>query len=351
MQHSYATIAKLPLFRGHLYNWYTTDTLEALEPITVSSVDSGNFVASLYTLKTGTLGLLQRPLLDPRLFAGLESHLRLLQSLENVPASLAALRAPEAGNAEAWLAWIFSSETQAAFANLPPYTEPSLDELLWWSNETRSRIQAIAALVNDYLPWLKPQYASLHDGLFEKLPVDAALRPIAAVAASGMPPVPSLAETPAFATALEQRLTRPQLMPETGDTAALMEQLRADLPRPRISAFARSSKTCTSSPLKLAALPTKRTSPSSSTKTGCCSRSATNFPRVRFTGRVTTCLRRKRASLLISPSRAASFRNRAGSRCRASTPRPMVVRCCSRGPARCSNTSCRRCGCEATRRP
>ncbi len=229
MQHSYATIAKLPLFRGHLYNWYTTDTLEALEPITVSSVDSGNFVASLYTLKTGTLGLLQRPLLDPRLFAGLESHLRLLQSLENVPASLAALQAPEAGNAEAWLAWIFSSETQAAFANLAPYTEPSLDELLWWSNETRSRIQAIAALVNDYLPWLEPQYASLHDGLFEKLPVDAALRPIAAVAASGMPPVPSLAETPAFATALEQRLTRPQLMPETGDTAALMEQLRADL--------------------------------------------------------------------------------------------------------------------------
>ncbi|MGC2299417.1 MAG: glycosyl transferase, partial [Acidobacteriaceae bacterium] len=73
MHRSYATMAKLPLFRGHLYNWYTTDTLEPLEPITVSSVDSGNFVASLYTLKTGTLELLKKPLLEPRLFDGLET--------------------------------------------------------------------------------------------------------------------------------------------------------------------------------------------------------------------------------------------------------------------------------------
>ena len=84
MQRSYATMAKLPLFRGHLYNWYTTDTLEPLEPITVSSVDSGNFVASLYTLKTGALALLKRPLLESRLFAGLETHLRLLQVAEEL---------------------------------------------------------------------------------------------------------------------------------------------------------------------------------------------------------------------------------------------------------------------------
>jgi cyclic beta-1,2-glucan synthetase len=229
MQRSYATIAKLPLYKGHLYNWYTTDTLEPLKPITVSSVDSGNFVASLYTVKTGTLSLLSRPLIDPRLFAGLQTHLRLLQSLKDLPASLANLRTPEeTAPQETWLAWVLSPDTLAAFANLPPYTDPSLDEVLWWSNETRARIQAIATLVNQYLPWLKPEYASLRTALFEKPPVDAALLPIAAPATAGVS-LPNLEDAPDYAAALEQRLTRPHLMPELAETAALMEELRADL--------------------------------------------------------------------------------------------------------------------------
>jgi hypothetical protein len=231
MQHSYATIAKLPLYRGHLYNWYTTDTLEPLLPITVSSVDSGNLVASLYTLKTGTVALLKRPLLESRFFAGLQTHLRLLQSLKNLPEPLANLPAPEEGaSPDAWLGWILSLETQTAFANLPPYTEPSLDELLWWSNETRARIQAIATLVNDYLPWLKPEYASLHGALFEKLPVDPALRPVAETTAPDtFLQIPNLEDASGYAATLEERLTRPHLMPESGETAALMERLRVDL--------------------------------------------------------------------------------------------------------------------------
>ena len=229
MQRSYATIARLPLFKGHLYNWYTTDTLEPLKPITVSSVDSGNLVASLYTLKTGTLSLLERPLLDPRLSGGLQTHLRLLQSLKDLPASLANLHTPEeTASFDTWLAWVLSPDTQAAFANLPPYTEPSLDEVLWWSNETRARIQAIATLVNDYVPWLKPAYASLRSALFEKPPIDAALLPIAAPVPAGVP-IPNLADAPDYAAALEQRLKRPHLMPEFAETAALMEELRADV--------------------------------------------------------------------------------------------------------------------------
>ncbi|HEX4309929.1 MAG TPA: glucoamylase family protein [Acidobacteriaceae bacterium] len=231
MQHSYATIAKLPLHRGHLYNWYTTDTLDPLKPITVSSVDSGNLVASLYTLRTGTIALLKRPLLELRLFAGLATHLRLLHSLNNLPAPLANLTAPaEGATPDAWLAWILSPETQTAFANLPPYTEPSLDEPLWWSNETRARIQAIATLVNDYLPWLKPEYSSLRSALFEKPAVESALRPAGEVAAlSTFSVLPDLEDAPDYATNLEQRLSRPHPMPESSETAALMEKLRSDV--------------------------------------------------------------------------------------------------------------------------
>ena len=45
------TIMKLPKWNGHLYNWYNINTLEPLTPRYVSSVDSGNFVGYMYTLK------------------------------------------------------------------------------------------------------------------------------------------------------------------------------------------------------------------------------------------------------------------------------------------------------------
>lgn len=47
----YRTIIKLEKWHGHLYNWYNIKTLEPLRPRFVSTVDSGNFVAALYTIK------------------------------------------------------------------------------------------------------------------------------------------------------------------------------------------------------------------------------------------------------------------------------------------------------------
>jgi cyclic beta-1,2-glucan synthetase len=225
MQRSYATMAKLPLHRGHLYNWYTTDTLEPLEPITVSSVDSGNFVASLYTVRTGTLDLLKRPLMEPRLYAGIDTHLRMLAGLKALPGQL---RAPaESVNDAAWFSWVLDPATQSAFAGTASYGEPSLDEPLWWTNETRRRLEAVATLVSDYLPWLKPEYASLRTILYEK-PGDAALHAVPE-SEPATPAIPNLEDTPAFAASLEQRLSGPHLMPHSAETAALVEQLRIEL--------------------------------------------------------------------------------------------------------------------------
>jgi cyclic beta-1,2-glucan synthetase len=44
-------VRKLPKYRGHLLNWYCTDTHRVLEPRFVSTVDSGNLAASLWTVK------------------------------------------------------------------------------------------------------------------------------------------------------------------------------------------------------------------------------------------------------------------------------------------------------------
>ncbi|HEY3498525.1 MAG TPA: hypothetical protein VGK73_27730, partial [Polyangiaceae bacterium] len=45
------TIEKLPRREGHILNWYDTKTLKPLEPQYVSTVDSGNLVAYLWTLR------------------------------------------------------------------------------------------------------------------------------------------------------------------------------------------------------------------------------------------------------------------------------------------------------------
>jgi cyclic beta-1,2-glucan synthetase len=47
---SFATLRQLPTHRGHFYNWVDTQTLRTLPPPYVSTVDSGNLAACLWTL-------------------------------------------------------------------------------------------------------------------------------------------------------------------------------------------------------------------------------------------------------------------------------------------------------------
>jgi hypothetical protein len=44
-------VARLSKYKGHLLNWYDINTLEPISPFFVSTVDSGNLAASLWTLK------------------------------------------------------------------------------------------------------------------------------------------------------------------------------------------------------------------------------------------------------------------------------------------------------------
>lgn len=47
------TLEKLPKYKGHLFNWYDTETLSVLPPKYISTVDSGNLTACLITLRQG----------------------------------------------------------------------------------------------------------------------------------------------------------------------------------------------------------------------------------------------------------------------------------------------------------
>ncbi len=58
------TIDKLGKWNGHLLNWYNTKTLDVMPPAYVSTVDSGNYIAYLMTLREGLRNLIGRPSID-----------------------------------------------------------------------------------------------------------------------------------------------------------------------------------------------------------------------------------------------------------------------------------------------
>lgn len=204
-RHSFEAMDRLPKFRGHLYNWYDTQTLEPLQPFTISSVDSGNLAASLYTVRTGTESLLMSPLISPTLFRGLETHWQMLKGREE----FAALAQPSADfNTHEWITWALETANTPAFQSIPDYTQPTSDEAAWWLHETRARLRAIASLLTTYAPWLLPEFAPLfQDQEFDDLDL-----------------FPTLGNAARFTQQLEKFLPA---------QSALAEKLRTQLPAAR----------------------------------------------------------------------------------------------------------------------
>ncbi len=53
LERTIGTVERMAKWRGHLYNWYDTVTLEPLPPLYVSTVDSGNLAGCLIAVKEG----------------------------------------------------------------------------------------------------------------------------------------------------------------------------------------------------------------------------------------------------------------------------------------------------------
>ena len=79
VERTISTVEKMEKWNGHLYNWYDTRTLDILRPAYVSTVDSGNFVGYLITLKEGLLEYLNKPVLDKSFAHGLKDTISLIQ--------------------------------------------------------------------------------------------------------------------------------------------------------------------------------------------------------------------------------------------------------------------------------
>ena len=91
------TVRKLQKYKGHILNWNSNESLRSLEPCFVSTVDSGNLVACLWTLKQAALSFAAKSPADEVLWDGivdvareaspeLNLHLQRAEWRENLPA-------------------------------------------------------------------------------------------------------------------------------------------------------------------------------------------------------------------------------------------------------------------------
>jgi cyclic beta-1,2-glucan synthetase len=164
-------MAKMPTWEGHFYNWYDTQTLAPKHPRFVSTIDNGNLVCSLWTLKQGCLELKHRSLFPSALWKGVVVHLHTIELLapqdsgetDVVRTEIRNLRQQAdlfaEGKSDSWTA--IAAITAGARRLAQHFADGEAEnEIAWWAQELVSRVQALEEAIRDFAPWRWPEYAA-----------------------------------------------------------------------------------------------------------------------------------------------------------------------------------------------
>ncbi len=185
------TMQRMEKYRGHLYNWYDTQSLVPLAPRYISTVDSGNLAGHLITLKQGLLSLAGKKIYDKAFFEGLydifsivlektASHAKatLLNKFrqelkENYPAVLDNIK--ETKN--------YLDTLQISFASLLIQVDlESGSEENWWAQKAIAQINEAKDELSSLCPWLMLQDTpEKFKGLIPSLPAVPTLRELSRI--------------------------------------------------------------------------------------------------------------------------------------------------------------------------
>ena len=140
-----STMSELERYRGHFYNWYDTKTLQPLNPLYVSTVDSGNLAGHLLVLRVGLLEMLQKPIINPKVFDGLLDTYSILRDqtarvtdhltdIESMIVQAAAEKSPSLTTMISQLQKI--SDATLLYSETIYASHPSMksSEEAWWAN-------------------------------------------------------------------------------------------------------------------------------------------------------------------------------------------------------------------------
>ena len=165
------TMETLERHRGHFYNWYDTQSLKPLQPMYISTVDSGNLAAHLLTLRPGLLALPDQRILGERFFDGLNDTLKvLMDTMEgSAPAKLVELQNdlesasdnPPTTLAAAWLCLDkLATSTAEMVADFDSYDTDREGKAKWWALAFAAQCQDAVDELRFLAPWIMLPAAS-----------------------------------------------------------------------------------------------------------------------------------------------------------------------------------------------
>ncbi|BDC47898.1 cyclic beta 1-2 glucan synthetase [Bryobacterales bacterium F-183] len=216
---------------GHLLNWYDIKTLGALHPRYVSSVDSGNLLAALWTVDRAIDEILTKPVLDERCLSGLQTTLQILSAkassdpylMTDCTAALRLLRSPlrEYGLVPRLRLLLHSADP---FRNLSRWEATgSQSDRAYWAARFTAEVEGWTGLANRLLGWVET-LSRPSDGFVSQVGKDVlALRK---QALANTPSIATLARGVPALQAIVGRSKSPELAPEA---AAWTKQLESEV--------------------------------------------------------------------------------------------------------------------------
>ncbi len=191
-QATLATMLRLERHRGHFYNWYETRTLKPLQPLYISSVDSGNLAGHLFTLAAGLREQADEKIFTPQIFAGLLDTLKVLQNLvpgNQLLAELDAELAPAPANLRA--AYLLLENAADLAAQIAAALANEAKETSRWAEILQRDCGAHLEELRFVAPWLALPVVARLDARFVQFDQAPTLREISLLEHSSVTPVDS----------------------------------------------------------------------------------------------------------------------------------------------------------------
>ncbi|WP_073993587.1 GH36-type glycosyl hydrolase domain-containing protein [Parasporobacterium paucivorans] len=147
------TMEKMEKWNGHLYNWYDTRTLEPLNPMYVSTVDSGNLVCYLTTLVQGLEEYYERPLIDASFARGITDTARAgLEDGQELPIDFSAFEPLEKQKKIDLVLW---RKALDGFIENPLISCKMKAE---WKTKSKNMVRMLKEELESFMPWVAMSY-------------------------------------------------------------------------------------------------------------------------------------------------------------------------------------------------
>ena len=239
------SIAQMEFYEGHLLNWYDTQSIEPLRPKYISTVDSGNLLASFWAFLQGCRRAVTEPLFDTKSLLGMADAAAIMEGLpppglprgqgrDNLSA-LGRLFLDPPERLDDLVKRIRSAvEPARAVAEAYRPIEQTDREGSYWADQIAQSMAAWTDTVTCYLPWVEVLTARSEQQLAPLGPKALAAR---RKALSVSPSLRSLAEAKDPVTEM-LHITRGSRDEMPGDLAAWLDEVERALACARDAAVA-----------------------------------------------------------------------------------------------------------------